>query len=75
MSGAPPKSGVGSISSAVKLDHLFHRVHDGAHQSAAACGRCNLYNDDASPFAVARGRELEFGSQVKNGDDRCPSDL
>ena len=44
-----------------------------ARQPAMAGGgkRGDLDDDDAGPFAVALGGELELGPQVKHGNDRA----
>jgi hypothetical protein len=69
VSGAPPKSGVASMSSAVSCTTSSTAIHDGTHQSVAA-GRCgDLDDDDAAPFTVVLSGELELGAKVRHCDD------
>jgi len=54
-----------------QLYHLFDGIHDCTHQCAAARGGRHLDDDNAGPFAVGLGGELEFGAEIKHGNDRA----
>ena len=65
VSGAPPKSGVGSSSAASWTTSSTASTMAPIRMLAAE--GADLDNDNAGPFAVALGGEPELGPEVENG--------